>query len=82
MKRHKNLTLRSPEYTSLFRTTAFNKTNVIEFFDSYERALKSWIFTADRVYNIDKTGVYTIVQSPNIVAQIGTKQVGQAVSVE
>jgi hypothetical protein len=43
MKRHKNLTLHSPEYTSLFRTTAFNKTNVMEFFDSYERALKSFI---------------------------------------
>jgi len=54
----------------------------MEFFDSYERTLKSWKFTAYRVYNIDKTGVSTVVQSPNIVAQIGTKQVGQAVSGE
>ena len=42
----------------------------------------SWKFIAERVYNIDKTGVSTIVQSPNTVAQIGTKQVGQAVSGE
>jgi hypothetical protein len=82
MKRHKNPTLRKPEYTSLFRATMFNKRNVMEFFDNYERALKSGKFTADRVYNIDKTEIYTVVQSPNIVAHIGTKRVGQDVSGE
>ena len=45
-------------------------------------ALKSWKFTADRVYNIDKPGVSTNVQSPNLVVQIGRKQDGQAVSGE
>ena len=51
MERHKNLILRKPENTSrLFRATAFNKTNVMEFFDNHDRALKSWKFTADRVY--------------------------------
>ena len=39
-------------------------------------------FTVDRVCNIDETGVFTVVQSPNIVAQIGTKKVWQAVSGE
>jgi hypothetical protein len=34
------------------------------------------------VYDIDETGVYTFVQSPKIVAQLGTKQVGQAASGE
>jgi len=70
------------ENTSLFRATAFNKTNIMEFFDNYEPALKSWEFTAARVYNIDETGVSTVVQSPNIVAQLGTKWVLQAVSGE
>jgi len=54
----------------------------MEFFDSYERACKSLKFTADRMYNIYKTRVSTVVQSRNIIAQIGTKQVGQAVSGE
>jgi len=54
----------------------------MEFFDSYERAFKYLNFTADRVYNIDKTRVSTVVQSRDIIAQIGTKQVGQAVSGE
>jgi len=73
---YKNLTLGKPENTSLFRATVFNKTNVMEFFDNYERALKSWKFTADRVYNIDETGESPVVHTPNIVAQTGTKQVG------
>jgi hypothetical protein len=35
-----------------------------------------------RVYNIDETGVFTVVQSPNIVAQLGTKLVEKVVSGE
>ena len=34
------------------------------------------------VFNIEKTRVSTVVQSRNIIAEIGTKQVGQAVSGE
>ena len=52
--RHKNRTLCKSKNTSLFRATAFNKTNVIEFLDNYEHVLKSWKFTADRMYNIDE----------------------------
>jgi bifunctional ADP-heptose synthase (sugar kinase/adenylyltransferase) len=42
MKRHKNLMLCKPENTSLFRAAALYKPNVMEFFDNYERAHKSW----------------------------------------
>jgi hypothetical protein len=82
MKRRKNSKLCKPENTSLFMATAFNKTKGMGFFDNYERALKSWEFTAGSAYNTDEAGVSTVVQSPNTVAQLGTKQVGQAVSGE
>ena len=79
MKRHDNLlTLRKSENTSLSRATAFNKTNVMEFYDNYERALQSGEFTGDRIYNLDEMGV----QAPKVVAQLGARQVGQAVSAE
>ena len=47
----------------------------MQFFDNYEPALEFCAFTADRMYYIDERGESTFVQSPDIVAQLGTKQV-------
>ena len=46
--RHKNLTLCKYKNISLFRSTVFTTTKVMEFFYIYERALNSWECTADR----------------------------------
>jgi len=43
----------------------------MEYFDNYERALKSWNFIAGRVCNVDETGESRCVHSRNVVAQIG-----------
>lgn len=54
----------------------------MKFYDNYETALQSGEFTGDRIYNLDETGVTTVVQAPKVVGQFGARQVGQAVSAE
>lgn len=60
MRRNSHLSLRTPEATSLSRTTSFNKPNVNSFFEIYQRLLQKCHFNASRIWNIDKTGVTTV----------------------
>lgn len=82
MKRNPELSLRTPEATSLSRATSFNKTNVQDFFEKYRTLLEKYKFNPSRIWNVDETGVMAVQKPKKIVAARGKKQVGAITSAE
>ena len=81
--RHPELTLRSPEATSIARAQAFNKPNVQNFFSLLTNVLDEKKFPPHRIFNVDETSVTTVqAKSNKVLAQRGKKQVGTITSAE
>ena len=80
IERHPEISIRSPEPTSLARAKGFNKSSVLKFYDILDSLPQ---FPPCRIFNVDETGVTTTGKVPSkILARKGKKQVGILSSAE
>lgn len=83
MKRHRDLSLRKAESTSLQRAAGFNKEQVDRFFDKLSDLMGKYSFTPSRMFNADETGVSCVhTNQLKVLSVKGKKQVGKLTSGE
>ncbi|KAJ4449348.1 hypothetical protein ANN_00746 [Periplaneta americana] len=82
MERNPVLSLRTPEATSLSRSTSFNKHTVGVFFDKLREVLAREQFPPSSIWNVDESGLITVHKPGKIIAEKGVKQVGKVTSGE
>ncbi|XP_055526664.1 uncharacterized protein LOC129719192 [Wyeomyia smithii] len=82
MRRRKCLSVRKAQATSLSRATSFNRHNVGKFFNNLRSIKARYNFEPMEIWNLDETGITTVQNPQNVVAEKGCKQVNKATSDE
>jgi hypothetical protein len=82
LARHGDITIRTPEATSLSRASSFNEENTSVFFGNLSNIRERYKFEPKDIYNIDETGCTTVQKPGKVLAQTGVKQVGAITSAE
>ncbi|XP_064077656.1 uncharacterized protein LOC135195324 [Macrobrachium nipponense] len=71
MFRHPKLALKAPEGMSLSRAIAFNRVNVEVFFKAYVEAVERHSFMPARIFNLDESGLSTVMKPCKVVCERG-----------
>ena len=82
LRRHPNISFRTPEATNLSRATGFNQVQVQRFFTNMRTVLEEGKLTAHQIYNVDETGISTVQKPGRILAANGSKQIEKLTSAE
>lgn len=83
LRRNLDISLRTPEPTSIARARGFNRPQVQRFYQNLSDQVTKHNIDASRLYNMDETGVTTTSNRPPKVLSVkGKKQVGVISSVE
>ncbi|KAJ8932058.1 hypothetical protein NQ314_014981 [Rhamnusium bicolor] len=86
LKRNPKISLRQPEGTSLNRIAAFNADETKRFYSNLKNVIEKFKFQANRIFNMDETGLTTIQKKCPKVSKVygpkGVKKVGAAISAE
>lgn len=78
-----NLSLRTPEATSVGRLMCFNKTNVDNFFCTLKEIRLQHNYQSYQIYNVDESGFSTVpTKQPKVISPTGTKRVAKLVTAE
>ena len=73
MKRHRNISVRQTETTSLSRAMNFNRPNVNLFFKKLADVMERHHFHPEDIWNMDETGATTVMKPTKVVAKKGEK---------
>ena len=82
LSRHPELSIRSPQGTSLTRAVGFNRPKVNQFFELYKQLLSTGHYDGTKIWNMNETGITTVQKLTKIVATKGKRQVSKITSGE
>lgn len=82
LRRHPEISLRTPQPTSIARASGFNKTQINLFYDLLEKVILENQISPSRVFNMDESGLSVVHKVSKILAKKGKHQIGAITSQE